>query len=158
TALIVLASVVVSVSVIACLYWAQSIFIPLGMAVFLTFLLSPLVSFLQRKGIGRVPAALGTLFLAALLLGALIWLITAQASALLAGMPEYKDRIRDRLEPVIVKVEAIRRDVGEVLGSEPGDKAPAGDKEEKKPVVVVKDDTSSWLSSLLPAAHGLGGT
>ena len=51
---------VVSVVAIAVLYWAQSIFIPVALGAFLTFLLSPLVSALRQRGVGRTPAVLMT--------------------------------------------------------------------------------------------------
>ena len=44
--IIVLTFTVVSVVAIAILYWAQSIFIPVALAAFLTFLLSPVVTWL----------------------------------------------------------------------------------------------------------------
>ena len=56
-ALIVLTGTVVGVVVISCLYWAQTVLVPVALAVFLTFLLTPLVSFLQRRPRDRVPAA-----------------------------------------------------------------------------------------------------
>ena len=46
--------------VVAGLYWLQGVLIPLALAVLLTFLLSPVVSTLQRRGLGRVPAVLVT--------------------------------------------------------------------------------------------------
>ncbi len=47
--MIVLAGTVVATAVIACLYWAQAVFIPVALAVFLPFVLSPAVTALQRR-------------------------------------------------------------------------------------------------------------
>src|SRR5579862_1084007 len=44
--------------VIATLYFGRQIFIPLALALVLSFLLTPLVGWLQRIRIGRLPAAL----------------------------------------------------------------------------------------------------
>ena len=49
--------------VVAGLYWLQAVLIPLALAVLLTFLLSPVVSTLQRRGLGRVPSVLVTVSL-----------------------------------------------------------------------------------------------
>ena len=40
--------------VVAGLYWLQAVLIPLALAVLLTFLLSPVVTTLHRRGLGRV--------------------------------------------------------------------------------------------------------
>src|SRR6516225_6592002 len=42
------------VLVTACLYWARQVLIPVALAVLLTFILTPAVSALQRRGLGRV--------------------------------------------------------------------------------------------------------
>ena len=68
-ALIILTSAVVAVIVVSCLYWAQKIFIPVALAVFLTFLLAPLVTILQRRGLGRTPSTILVVLLAVVVLG-----------------------------------------------------------------------------------------
>src|SRR5262249_47691663 len=41
---------------IACLYWARIVFIPIALALLVTFLLSPVVALLRRIGLHRVVA------------------------------------------------------------------------------------------------------
>ena len=53
TRFIVMASVCV---VVAALYFAQEVLIPLALAVLLCFLLAPLVTRLERYRLGRVPS------------------------------------------------------------------------------------------------------
>jgi len=53
-ALVILTGTVVGVVLVSCLYWAQTVFIPVAMAGFLTFLLAPLVTGLQRRGLRRL--------------------------------------------------------------------------------------------------------
>ena len=53
-AVVALAATVVTVSVVAALYVARSIFVPIALAIFFTFVLSPLVTRLERRGLGRV--------------------------------------------------------------------------------------------------------
>ena len=69
-ALTTLAAVAVFVVVVAALYWARSIFIPVALAIFLTFVLSPVVAWLQRRRFGRLPAVLATVGLAVFLVAA----------------------------------------------------------------------------------------
>ena len=68
--------------VIAGLYWLQAVLIPVALAVLLTFLLSPVVSTLNRRGLGRVPSVLVTVLLAFSILGGIGWTLTHQLDAL----------------------------------------------------------------------------
>ena len=56
------------VLVIAVLYWAQAVLVPVALALLITFVLSPPVTFLQRR-IGRVLAVLITVALVFTTLG-----------------------------------------------------------------------------------------
>jgi len=52
-AVVALAATVVTVSVVAALYVGRSVFVPIALAIFFTFVLSPLVARLERRGLGR---------------------------------------------------------------------------------------------------------
>ena len=52
-AVIALAATVVTVSVVAALYVARSVLVPIALAIFFTFVLSPLVTRVERRGLGR---------------------------------------------------------------------------------------------------------
>ena len=62
----VLASIAV---VIAALYLAKGVLVPLTLAVLLSFLLSPVCDWLERHRFGRIPAVLVTAVLGILILG-----------------------------------------------------------------------------------------
>ena len=62
-ALIALSAAVVGSLIVAMLYFARSIFIPVALAIFLAFVLAPIVSRLQRRGLGRVTAVVLTVSL-----------------------------------------------------------------------------------------------
>jgi predicted PurR-regulated permease PerM len=96
-ALIVQAGTFVAVVVVGCLYWAQEIFIPLALAIFLAFLLNPFVRGLQRRGLGRIPSVIVVGLLASLLLGGLGWLVTWQATNLLNKLPDYSVNIQRKI-------------------------------------------------------------
>src|SRR5262245_2475712 len=57
------------VLVLACIYWAQAVLIPVALAVLITFLLTLPVSALQRRGVPRVVAVLGVCLLALAAMG-----------------------------------------------------------------------------------------
>ena len=67
-ALVILTGTVVSVVIVSCLYWVRTVFIPVWLAVFLTFLLAPLVTALQRHGMRRLLAVILVVVLAGVLL------------------------------------------------------------------------------------------
>src|SRR5262245_40664879 len=81
--------------VVAALYWGQKIVITLALAVLLTLVLAPLVSRLERRGLGRVPAVLLVVCLAFLLLGAVGWGITGQVASLVDDLPRHKENVRE---------------------------------------------------------------
>src|SRR4051812_38261922 len=89
------AAVGLGVLAVATLYWAQTIFIPIALAVFLTFLLAPVVERLERW-IGRAPAVVLTALLAAGLLVAVGWMVTRQVSGLVQTLnePRYMNNIK----------------------------------------------------------------
>ena len=73
-------------------------FIPVALAVFLTFLLAPLVTALQRHGMRRLLAVILVVVLAGELLGGGIWLITAQVTSLAGEVPKYTENIKDKVK------------------------------------------------------------
>src|SRR5262249_11841238 len=75
-AVIALTGTGISVVVIATLYWAQSVFIPVALAGFLTFLLSPFVGWFRQRGLGRTPAVILVVLMAGAALGGIGWLVT----------------------------------------------------------------------------------
>jgi predicted PurR-regulated permease PerM len=79
--------------VVAGLYWLQAVLVPLALAVLLTFLLSPVVSALQRWGLGRVPAVLATALRALSILGGVGWTLTRQLVTLADELPGYSQNI-----------------------------------------------------------------
>ena len=97
-ALLILTGTVVGVVVVSCLYWAQTVFIPVALAVFLTFLLAPLVTALQRRGLRRLPSVMLVVLLAAAVLGGVVWVVTAQVTSLASEVPKYTENIKGKVK------------------------------------------------------------
>jgi predicted PurR-regulated permease PerM len=83
--------------VIAALYMAKSLLVPLTLAVLLTFLLMPVCDWLERRGLGRIPAVLTTAVLGFTILGILAWITVVQMSHLSPKIPEYQNNIQAKL-------------------------------------------------------------
>ena len=92
---IVMASVCV---VIAALYFAQEVLIPLALSVLLCFLLAPLVTRLERYRVGRAPAVVLVVCGVAALVVLLGWVVTAQLINLTNRLPEYQGEIVGKVE------------------------------------------------------------
>src|SRR4029434_10433293 len=91
----VLASVVL---VIGSLYWARAVFVPLALALILTFLLQPVVGVLHRRGLGYAPAAALVVLLLALLIGAIGWVAVTQLSNLASELPRYQGNLKQKID------------------------------------------------------------
>ena len=107
--------------VVAGLYWLQAVLVPMALAVLLTFLLSPVVSTIQRRGLGRVPAVLLTVVLALSVLGGIGWTLTRQLVTLADELPRHSENIQKRIADFRWaskggSVEKVQKTVEDVVG------------------------------------------
>ena len=87
------------VLVVAVLYWAQAVLVPFALAILLTFILAPPVTWLQRW-VGRVPAVLLVVSLVFAALGLAGWGLTRQMDQLVEDLPGYRVNIRTKIADV----------------------------------------------------------
>ena len=87
------------VLVVVVLYWAQAVLVPIALAVLLTFVLTPPVSWLERW-LGRVPAVLAAVTLAFIVLGFAAWGLTRQMEHLAEDLPTYRVNILAKIADV----------------------------------------------------------
>ncbi len=87
------------VLVVAVLYWAQAVLVPFALAILLTFVLTPPVTWLQRW-VGRVPAVLLVVTLVFAALGLAGWGLTRQMDNLARDLPTYRANIRTKIADV----------------------------------------------------------
>src|SRR5688572_31066204 len=86
--------------VVAALYLAKGVLVPLTLAVLLSFLLSPVCDWLERRWLGRIPAVLVTAALGFTLLGIVVWTAADQVARLAPKIPEYQRNIEAKLNSV----------------------------------------------------------
>lgn len=79
------------------LAWAKTVLIPIALAIFLTFILSPLVTRLDRWGLGRVPAVLVVVVAVGIFLAGLFGIVGSQLYSLANDLPNYQANIRDKI-------------------------------------------------------------
>ncbi|HEV2042798.1 MAG TPA: AI-2E family transporter [Casimicrobiaceae bacterium] len=109
--------------VVTALYVGREIFIPIAIAIVLSFVLSPPILLLRRWGLGRIPSVL-TVVLAALVIAFLVSaVLTRQASELAVDLPEYQAAINAKIVKLrdaaadnafFAKVSAALKNPGEI--------------------------------------------
>lgn len=95
--ILTLASIVV---IISALYLAKGVLVPLALAVLLSFLLSPVCDWLERRRLGRIPAVLVTAILGFTVLGIVVWTASVEMTRLAPRIPEYQHNIEAKLKSV----------------------------------------------------------
>lgn len=111
-----LAGVAVGTLVIAALYFGQEVLIPITLAVMLSFVLSPVVNFLQRLRLWRAPAVIVTVLAALGVLGLVGTLIGSQAASLTANAPQYARTIETKVQGVqgfaVTRMASLTKELG----------------------------------------------
>lgn len=93
-----LSGTVLTMVIVGCLYWAQAIFIPLALAIYLAFMLAPLVGYLQRHRIPRIPAVLLLVAAGTMLLVGIGWGVAHEFGALVRDLPNYRGNIQRKIQ------------------------------------------------------------
>lgn len=88
------------VIVVAVLYFAREVLIPLALAVLFAFLLAPLAMRLRHWGLWRVPSVLIVVNLAFALMAALGFLMAVQLTELGHELPQYEQNIHNKLKSI----------------------------------------------------------
>jgi predicted PurR-regulated permease PerM len=120
-------SLQVGVVVIAGLYFARDVLIPITVAGLLSFLLAPLVSIVRRTRIGRVASVLVVALLAIGMLLALGAVIGSQFAQLLTRLPEYVATVQGKVGAIVAYLTDHFAGILERLGwGRDGDEGGAG--------------------------------
>jgi predicted PurR-regulated permease PerM len=134
-----------SVLVIGVLYWAQTLLIPIALAVLLTFILAQPVTRLQRL-IGRVPAVLVVVTLMFAVIAGGVWGLANQVTGLAADLPRYRNTILQKVVEVrhVVRpgsVEKVQKTLQEIQAEVEKSDQPRGTS--AAPVIVRPEQVAS---------------
>jgi predicted PurR-regulated permease PerM len=94
------ASAILAALFIAALYFGRDIFVPIALAILLSFVLAPLVGLLQRARIPRGFAVVSVVILAFMIIFGLGTLIANQLSQLAGDLPVYQSTMREKIKSV----------------------------------------------------------
>jgi len=138
--------------VLGFLYWARVIVIPVALSILLTFLLSPIVTWLQQHGVARVVAVVLASSIALSSIAGALWGVTNQIGSLLDAYPQYEDNILSKLHQIserdqdglLDKLQVITQRITEQLDSSViKESLPASNPEKEKievqPVRIIND-------------------
>jgi predicted PurR-regulated permease PerM len=121
--------------IVAVLRYAQDVFVPIALAVLLTFLLAPIVERLQKWHVNRSVAVILSVAVAVLIAGSVLYVVFDQFTDLVRDLPRYRRQLRANLSEIIglfkggvsgttEAVEQISRELRRVApASTPGDVA-----------------------------------
>lgn len=96
-----LPKIATAVAVIAILYFGRDVFLPLAIALLVTFALAPVVSILRRTGLPRVAAVIGSVLATFSVLALLSFVVVTQVSDLATNISIYQMNI-------VTKVRALK--------------------------------------------------
>jgi predicted PurR-regulated permease PerM len=90
-------SVVATVVVLA-LYAGRAVLVPIAVAILLTFLLNPMVRFLERRHVSRLSSVIIAASVSGTILMSLGWIATRQVTGMLAELPRNTANIKERVK------------------------------------------------------------
>ena len=94
------ASAILAALLIAALYFGREIFVPIALAILLSFVLGPMVGLLQRTRVPRGLAVVSIVGLAFVIIFGLGTLIANQLSQLAGDLPVYQSTMREKIKSV----------------------------------------------------------
>lgn len=116
--------------IVAVLYVAQEVFLPIVLAILLAFLLAPFVDLMRRWRLGRVPSVIIAVLFALGIIAALGTLIGYQFAGLANDLPRYQATIKEKVgtlrERTLARLPSIISEIGKAVKEEPAQQpAPA---------------------------------
>src|SRR5688572_13774538 len=146
----------VCVLVVFVLYWAQAILVPVALAILLTFVLTPPVTWLERW-IGRVAAVLAVVTLLFAVVALAGWGLARQINHLAEDLPRYRVNILAKIADVRGagkggSVEKLQQTIEEITNDLGKSEAPRGTV--SRPVVVTSERVGgfsgfAWLAPIV---------
>jgi predicted PurR-regulated permease PerM len=92
------ATAILAVIIVAMLYFGREIFVPISLAILLSFVLAPLVGLLQRSRVPRGLAVVSVVIFAFALIFAMGSLLATQLTQLAGDLPRYQSTITEKIQ------------------------------------------------------------
>ena len=107
------------VLLVAAVYLAKPVLVPLCLAVLLSFILTPLVTLVQRRGVRRVPAVLVVVLSALIVAAVTSWVVGVEVGKLAQDLPTHTDQVKRKVQALqshggrLAKLYQMIQDVGQ---------------------------------------------
>ncbi|HMK87323.1 MAG TPA: AI-2E family transporter [Steroidobacteraceae bacterium] len=92
------AAIIATGTVLAILYFARDVLVPVTLAVMLSLLLAPVVRTLRRVGLGAISSVVAVVLLVTLACAAVASVIGVQLARVAKSLPQYEETIRGKFE------------------------------------------------------------
>ncbi len=161
-AMIVLCGTVVVSVLVFCLHAGRPVLIPIAMAILLTFLLNPIVRFMERRRLGRLFSVMIAVSVAAIILLSLGWIVTRQVTGMMAELPRNTANIKEKVKtlrnlaasPFANRFGQFFEDISETSDVPPSEmdtvnpESPLEDLQSEAPAetVIVRTESTPWMS------------
>ncbi|MER9894773.1 AI-2E family transporter [Mesorhizobium sp. M0119] len=155
-----LPSVASVVTAVAALYFGREVFLPIAIALLLTFALVPMVSTLKRAGIPRLPAVIASVLGAFTVLALFSFIVATQVSELAQNIPLYQANILTKVRSlketgvgggIVSRLSRVIERVGQEL-DRPEPAQPAADQPPREPIpveIVARERPLEVLQNLI---------
>lgn len=168
----ILSRSVVLALVVCTLYFGRDIFVPIAIAIVLSFVLSPPILLLRRWGVNRVISVLAIVFAALVIAFAVSAVLTRQVSELAIDLPKYQATVTTKIaklrdatagNALFEKAAAALKSLGDANPMRPPkeaapakrqDSAPAKVEEEQRPIPVEVHQPSPGPFTILQTIAG----
>ena len=132
-------AIVLVFAVVAALYFAREILIPLAFALTLSFLLTPAVAFLEKLRMGRVLPVILTVLISMVAGGWITWILASQLVDVASQLPTYRQNIHSKIEALrshgkgpLARAADSAKDIGRELSSPDAPAIPATAQNQKQ--------------------------
>ncbi len=132
--------VISMIAIIAVLYFARAVLIPIALAVLMSFILAPLVRPLVKLGLGRTISVLCVSILTLMVIAILGWVMASQVLELTENLPQYRDNIHQKLSSAQSKMQSTLGRASDSLRQIGAEVSNAGSRPEVAPDHVGQRD------------------
>ncbi len=120
--------IIATATLLALLYFARDVLVPVTLAFILSLLIAPLVRALRRIGLGQTLSVLAAVFVLALSFGAIAAVIGSQLVRMSVSVPQYERTLEDKLETLnnltVRRVNSFTAQAGRALNRNPAPPPP----------------------------------
>jgi predicted PurR-regulated permease PerM len=115
--------IIATATLLALLYFARDVLVPITLAFILSLLIAPLVRALRRIGLGQTLSVLAAVFVLALSVGAIAGVIGSQLVHMASSLPQYERILEGKLETLdrltVRRVNSFTAQAGRALNRNP---------------------------------------